>query len=149
MKNPLILSILIFTFFSCSKELTFEEKFEGQWTGLLTQKDCCTFDMNVTISQLILGQNVASGDYTNADYSICNNDIFDCERGKTMPADCGFNWNFSLSQSSSVMFIETPLGEVCAPGIITLKLINDDMISVDWIDVIDADNTASGSLKRK
>ena len=66
--------------------------------------------------------------------------------GKTMPPDCGFNWNFSLSQSSSVMFIETPLGEVCAPGIITLKLINDDMISVDWIEVIDADNTASSSL---
>jgi hypothetical protein len=150
MKNSILLLLSFILIMSCSKELTFEEKFEGTWTGLLTQKNCCTFDTQVTISALVIGQNSANGAYTNADYTICNNDFFNCEESKNDPSNCSFNWNFTLSNGSTVTFLETPSDLTrCAIGTVTLSLINEDMISVKWVDVDNETNLADGTLKRK
>ena len=148
--NKLFFVISILFIISCSKEQTLEEKLEGQWYGVITQKDCCTFDTDITITTLIQGKIAAEGRYSNTDFSICNNDILFCEEIKKYPVNCSFNWKYTLSTGSTVTFLETPLdSDNCASGIVTLSLINDDMISRKWVDLNDETNISDGILKRK
>ncbi len=153
MQKSLILCLFLITLFSCSKEeaeLTLEEKVVGNWSGIITQEDCCTFKIDVRINELIANKNAASGNYYDTDYAICDDNIFFCDEANAEPSNCGFNWVFKSSSTTSVTLEETPTDlDACAPGTITLRIINDDMISYNWTDIEDPTNVASGTLSKQ
>ena len=48
----IVFCLLLIT--SCGSDDSFEEAIIGTWTGNLTQVDCCTYDVEITISSLTL-----------------------------------------------------------------------------------------------
>lgn len=132
---------------SCTSEPTFEEKILGTWTGNLTQLDCCTFDIDVNISSLEVGQNTARGQYTNTNYDICNDDIFFCDLVSADPSNCSFTWRLDVLSDMTITVFEDA-DENCADGTITLELINDNTLRYRFVDELDPSNMTIGEITK-
>lgn len=149
---PFFLLILL-SFSSCSDEeasLTFEQKIEGRWHGIFMQPDCCTFELDIKFDNLDVGQKSAAGNYSNRDNSTCNDNFFDCEIIQQNGVYCTTNWVFTASDGTAATFEETVVeNDICASGIITIRLINDEEIRLNWVDTQHADNTATATLARQ
>jgi len=149
MKNIRLYSLVSLVIIcSCSSEESFEESISGRWTGVITQQDCCTFDLNVDIGTLSLNMAVATGGYFNADYSICNNDIFFCEQAAMNPSNCSFTWTLTNSTEPTITVEEDPVESVCEEGTVTLRLIDQSTMTYRWVSPTDPANTASGQLTK-
>jgi len=130
-----ITTLFILTLFiSCSSddpvEETFAEQIDGDWSGILTQTDCCTFLTTISINALSVGSTI-DGAYTDSDYAICDDDIFPCEEFRNEPADCGFQWEV-ISISEPTLTLDEDADEFCADGFVTLRLLGNGNIQMDW-----------------
>ena len=142
------ISFIVFCFIlitSCGSDDSFEEIIIGTWSGNLTQVDCCTYDVEITISSLTLDQNIATGRYSNSNAEICNNDIFFCDDIRDNPITCSFTWRLDVLSESSITVFEEASGD-CANGNVTLNLLDDNTLQYLWVDLFDPDNRATGIL---
>jgi hypothetical protein len=150
MKKSIILIMVLITIISCSKELSLEEKIEGQWYGLWDQLDCCNLEVDVNIAQLIENQPSATGTMTiRNSVALCDDSYFDCEGLKSNPS-VSFNWIFSSNANDVISLDHKPLDyAVFVDAFITLRLVDDNTINAIWVDKNDITNRATGMLTRK
>ena len=143
-----ILFGLMLVMASCGSDESLEDQFIGRWTGNLTQPDCCTFDIDVTISGLEVGQNSATGRYFNSSFDICNDDIFFCDSASANASDCSFSWRLDVLSDMSITLFEDSDGGDCADGTVTLQLIDDNTLDFRWVDVADPLNITIGQITK-
>lgn len=104
------LILLSFLFlFSCSKELTPEEKLEGFWIGEVLQEGLGTLEITLDFNQIELNQPSGTWTTKDKDFSNCDSQIYICESFSCSGA-LVFNGsnneilNFSLNLSSGPCF---------------------------------------------
>ena len=141
----LIFCVLLIT--SSGSEESFEEQLIGTWTGNLLQVDCCTFDIEVTITSLAIGQNIASGRFFNCNAEICNNDLFFCDEIRNNPLACSFSWRLDALLDPSLTVFEEASGD-CASGTVTVTLQENGALQYLFVDIDNPDNRTSGELTK-
>lgn len=148
MHNKIIIAIILALLMTaCGSEESFEDKIIGTWTGNLTQPDCCTFDIEVDITSLAVGSNIAQGQYSNSNYDICDNEIFFCDELRANPSNCSFTWTLDSFTDPSLVVFEGSNGN-CAQGLITLRLIDDKTLSYRFVDQDDPANISMGQISK-
>lgn len=130
---------------SCSSEETPEERLIGSWTGSFIEPDFGITPADITIRVLSTDETNVQVAYGVNDKSLCNNDLFFCDE----PAQpCAPIWRYNGFANGVYTFVETPTGEFCAPGLISLRFQSDDVLNYNFVGTEEPDLTSSGTLER-
>lgn len=130
---------------SCSSEETPEEQLIGSWSGQVLQDDYGFVQTDITFAKVSTEETVATISYGINDKSQCNNDIYFCDEPSR---GCSTTWTYLGFNGGVYSFTEQPIDDVCAPGMITLRLQSDNKLTYRFVGTENADITASGTLDR-
>lgn len=148
MRHLIFLIVILFSLIlvSCSSESTPEEQLIGSWSGQLLQDDYGFFQTDITFTKISTEETEATISYGINDKSQCNNDIYFCD----LPSQaCSASWTYLGFNGGVYSFSEQPIGDVCAPGMITLRLQSDNELAYRFVGTEDALITGSGTLERR
>ncbi len=134
-------------FSSCSSEQSPEEQILGSWSGQLLQDDYGFFRADIVFNKVSTEETIAQISYGVNDKSQCDNDIYFCDE----PSEaCSAIWTYQGFSNGTYRFIEQPIGDVCAPGMITLKLQSKDALTYQFVGLEEfVDITGAGTLDRQ